>query len=223
MDAPKLTGVKKRQQIEQANKTMFLWIIAASVAVAVCLVLAQFMVRQFVYNSKVIGEKAKAQQILDRNIDSVDSLKQEVNKLIANNELTALRVSPSDTALQVIIDALPTSDDRAGLATSLQQVILARSGITIDSISVTGQSISSDATATATTNVSTPIEIPFNITVVGDYAKLTQTITDLERSIRPISVDVIDVQGSGSTLRATISAKTFYLPPKSVEVQKKGI
>jgi Tfp pilus assembly protein PilO len=228
VEGPKLTGLKKRQQIQQANKTMFIWVAAASVALAICLVLAQFMVRQLMYNNKVIGEKAKTQQILDRNLQTFDTLKKEVTKLTANSDLTALRVADTDTALQVIIDALPTEDDRAVLGTSLQQVVLARSGVGISSINVTQTGVASLATAAAPTTTTvapskTPSEIVFDVVVVGNYAQIASAIKDMEHSIRPISINSIKLEGSGQMLSATISARTYYLPGKTVELTQKPV
>ena len=224
-EAPKLTGLKKRQQIQQANRTMFIWVAAASVALAICLVLAQFMVHQLMYNNKVIGEKTKTQQTLDRNLQTFDSLKKAVTKLTANSDLTALRVSETDSALQVIIDALPTNDDRAVLGTSLQQVVLARSGVGISSINVTQTTMPVDPTAvtTAPTTVSTPTEILFDIVIVGNYDQIASAVKDMERSIRPISIDSIKLEGSGQQLSATIAARTYYLPGKTVELTKKPV
>ena len=221
MDAPKLTGLKKRQQIQKANKTMFMWVIAASVAIAICLVLAQFMVRQFMFNNKVISKRNTTQQILDKNLESFKSLKEEVGKLVANNDLTALRVAETDTALQVIIDALPTNDDRAVLGTSLQQVVLARSGVGIESISVTEGGVA--AGIEGTSNSETPTEIAFTVTLLGNYDQISTALKDIERSIRPMDVTQLKVEGSGQTLRAIVSAKTFYLPAKSVELQTKPV
>jgi len=222
MDTPKLTGLKKRQQIQKANKTMFMWVIAASAAIAVCLVLAQFMVRQFLYNNKVIGKQTTTQQVLDSNLSSFDSLKESVTKLTANSNLSALKIAETDTALQVIIDALPTSDDRAVLGTSLQQVVLARSGVGIESINVTssgGLALVDPTLEDSVASVDTPIEITFDLVLIGNYEQISSAIRDMERSIRPIDVSMTKVEGNGQQLRATIAAKTYYLPPKSVDMK----
>jgi Tfp pilus assembly protein PilO len=225
-EAPKLTGLKKRQQIQQANRTMFIWVAAAAVALAICLVMAQFMVRQLMYNNKIIGEKTKTQQTLDKNLSTFDTLKKEVNKLTADDNLTALRAADTDTALQVIIDALPTNDDRAVLGTSLQRVVLARSGVGISSINVTQTGLVASTGTQATTsavNSKTPTEILFDITIVGNYDQISSAIKDMERSIRPISIDTIKLDGSGQQLSAMISARTYYLPSKTVELTDKTV
>ena len=49
--------------------------------------------------------------------------------------LGKLKADPSDTALQVVIDAMPTEDDRVALLASLQQIIFAKSGVHVEAIS----------------------------------------------------------------------------------------
>lgn len=214
-----MTGLKKRQQIKKANNTMFLWVIAASVAVTICLVFGQFLFRQFMFNTRIYNEKAKTESILKQNKATFETIKGDVNKLLSNQSLAALKAAPEDTPLQVIVDALPTSDDRAALGTSLQQVVLSRSGVSIESMSVTdGGLVSSDTPASDQVQ-----EIPFSLVLIGTYDQVAQAVADMERSIRPIKIDSIQLDGSGARLRATIAAKTFYLPAKSVELKKEAI
>ncbi|MBC7746833.1 hypothetical protein H7Y40_02540 [Pedobacter sp.] len=225
MEKRTMTGMKKREQIQKANKTMFLWVVVASAAVAICLVLSQFLVRQGLFNQKVLNAKSDTNSVLVTNKKDFEVIKTGINKLISDSNLSSLKVAETDTALQVIIDALPTADDRAALATSLQQVVLSRSGVSIDSISVTDQSaavVDPSATATATES-STPQEILFNVVLVGTYAQIGQAISDMEHSIRPFSVERLQIEGSGAQLRASISAKTFYLPAKTMNLKTEAL
>lgn len=224
MEKRTTTGIKKREKIQQANKTMFLWVVVASAAVAICLVLAQFLIRQMIFNQKVISVKGQTNKTLVTNKQTFETIKSGVDKLISNNSLSSLKVAQTDTALQVVIDALPTSDDRAALATSLQQVVLSRSGAVIDSISVTDESsILPAGTVVETADSSTPQEIKFNFVLVGNYSQIGQTIADMERSIRPFSIDRLQIEGNGSQLRASVSAKTFYLPAKTMNVKTEAL
>jgi hypothetical protein len=220
MEAPKLTGLKKRQQIQQANRTMFIWVVAAAVAFAVCVVLAQFMIRQLLFNNMIIGEKSKTQQVLDSNLTTFEELKKEVAKLNADPNLNALKINETDSVLQFIIDALPTNDDRAVLGTSLQQVVLARSGVSIESISVTQQGVVADPSGAEASNSNTPTEISFDVILGGNYDQIRTAVFDMERSIRPINIKLVKLEANGKSLRATINASTFYLPGKSVKEEK---
>lgn len=220
MDAPKLTGLKKRQQIQQANRTMFIWVVAAAVALSICIVLAQFMIRQLLFNNRIIGEKSKTQQVLDANLTSFEDLKKEVSKLNADENLNSLKINDTDSVLQFIIDALPTTDDRADLGTSLQQVVLARSGVSIESISVTQMGVTADPTSEPEGGSTTPTEISFDLILGGSYDQIRGAVNDMERSIRPIKVKQVKLEGNGRLLKATIAASTYYLPSKSVKEVK---
>lgn len=225
MEKQHITGLKKRDKIQKANKTMFIWVVAASAAIAICAVLAQFLIRQMIFNQEVLDAKSKANSALVANKETFELIKAEINKLISDTSLASLKVAETDTALQVIVDALPTSDDRAALATSLQQVVLSRSGVTIESINVTDStpaSIESENLVDATDS-SVPKEIVFNLVLIGNYGQISQAITDMEHSIRPFSVERLQIEGSGTTLRASISAKTFYLPAKTMEIKKETL
>ena len=47
---PTITGFKKHQQIQQANKVVFIWVTIAAAVIAVTVVLAQFMFIKFFFN-----------------------------------------------------------------------------------------------------------------------------------------------------------------------------
>lgn len=223
MEKRTITGIKKREQIQKANKTMFLWVVAASAAVAICLVLAQFLVRQMLFNQKIMSVKGETNSTLVANKETFKTIKTGINKLISDSNLSSLKVAETDTALQVVIDALPTSDDRAALATSLQQVVLSRSGVAIESISVTDQSATLAAAGSTTTVTDKPQEILFNVVLIGNYEQISQAVTDMERSIRPFSVERMQIEGSGTQLRASINAKTFYLPAKTMKIKTEAL
>ena len=222
MERPSITGLKKRQQIQSANKTMFVWVVIAATAVTICLVLAQFLVRQFLFNVKIINAKSQTNQTLITNAASFTSVKDSVNKLIADSKLTKLRVAPEDTALQVIIDALPTVDDRAALGTSLQQKVFSRSGVAIDSLNVIDASVAASEPSLAG-GVTQPQEIIFSVALSGSYEQVRQAIDDLNKSIRPFDIQTIRVSGDGGNLSVNISLKTFYLPKTTVQLRQEPI
>lgn len=217
-----VTGIRKRQQIKKANNTMFLWVVAAAAALTVCLVTSVFLVKQLMFNQRIIDAKDTTKKTLVKNKETFGSIKTEVNKLTANSQLNSLKVEQTDTTLQVIIDALPTADDRAALATSLQQVVLAPSGASIESLSVTDGAVAvEDETAADTTGA--PVAVNFTIVLNGNYEQIGRAIADMERSIRPITVEQVQIEGTGTVLRASIYAKTYYLSAKSVELKTETI
>ncbi|MGD8374049.1 MAG: hypothetical protein PVI21_04285 [Candidatus Woesebacteria bacterium] len=220
MQEQKLTGVKKRQQIESASRTMFIWVAAASVAVSVAIVVSQFFIQKLVYNNKVISAKSLAADTLKKNIQNAEILKQGVDALVGNQDLASVKTNPDDSNTKIVLDALPSVNDPTALATSLQQAILSKSGVTIENITVPSV-IADDATATETASV--PVEQIFSVTVSGSYDKINDMILDLERTIRPMKITEINLNGNDASMRAVVSGVTYYQPAKTTSIKEETV
>lgn len=217
VEAPRLTGLKKRQQIEVAGRNMFVWIVIAAIAVSFCLATGQFLFSKWLYNNKVIGAKYTASDTLSRNLTSANDLKKQVDALVANNALASVKTDPNDSTTKSVLDALPITADSAALATSLQKVILSRSGVSVESITVPTES------ADAAKAPATPQELKFSFVVTGSYEKIKNLVHDLERTIRPMKVTSISLNGSDVSLRANFDVVTYYQPAKTVNATQEVI
>lgn len=219
VDDNKLTGMKKRQQIASANKMIFVWVIVASVAISFCGVTVQFLLRQAIFTQKVISAKLETQGTLSKNLENVEKLKENVNNLLADTRLASVKANPSDTALKVVLDALPTSDDKSALGASLQQVILPKSGVTTSDLTTISQGATEDTSGTTSgTKPST-----FTFAASGDYSRIKAMLSDLERSIRPMDINKLTLQSTDGVIRATVDGVTFYSPEQTVQLGKKTI
>lgn len=219
---PKLTGLKKRQQIEHANRVMFIWVAVASVAVSFFLVATQFLYQKWTYNNRVIAAKTKASDTLTLNIKNAQKLQENVNALIGNSDLASLKTSPDDPNTKIILDALPSKFDSTALATSLQQAILNRSGVIIESIMVPGQSPTLP-TSSPVAAESKPTEMKFSITATGSYDRIRGMVVDLQRTIRPMKLTNINLAGSDNSMRATIEGVTYYQPSKTLNIKQEVV
>ncbi|HWZ65533.1 MAG TPA: type 4a pilus biogenesis protein PilO [Patescibacteria group bacterium] len=213
----KRTGLKKRQQIEHANRRVFLWVAIASVALSFLLVLTQFFYQKWAYNNRVIDAKTKTSNTLTQNLSNATALRQNINALVGNQDLASVKTNPADSNLKIVLDALPSRLDTTALATSLQ-AITSLSGVAIENIDVPG-SPSQDASQTS----SSPIEQKFSIVVTGTYDKIRGMVVDLERSIRPIKITNLQLTGSDTSLRAAIDGVTYYQASKTVTISQKVI
>lgn len=218
---PAITGVKKRQQIQQANRIVFIWVAIAAVAITVALVLAQFMMKQFFFNTKVISAQVKTNDTLVKNLDVYEPLKTDVSKLVANSDLARLRVQDSDSALQVVIDAMPTTDEPIALIASLQQVVLAKSGASISDVTLLQAAPSDTGEVVVATAGMQPVS--FMIKANGSYDSIKKLMQDMHNSIRPISVTGLKVTGSNANMAVEITANTFYAIPRTVDMTKETI
>lgn len=216
-----LTGLKKRQQIANANKLIFLWVIIAAVAISICGVAIQFLFRQAAFNQKVISEKAKTQTILTQNLSNANELKKKIDALQADTNLAKVKANGEDSTLKVVLDALPTTDDKSALASSLQQMVLPKSGVSLTELSTITAfaEVTEDAAATtqgAQTN-------NYNFGATGNYDQIKNMLKDLERTIRPMNITSLSIQGTDTSLRVTVEGVTYYLPERTVELGKKTI
>lgn len=216
-DTPRLTGLKKRQQIEVAGRIMFVWIAIAAIAVSFCVATGQFLFNKWVHNNKVITAKTTASDTLSKNIVNSESLKQNVDALVANQPLASVKTNPDDANTKSVLDALPTVFDSAALGTSLQQAILNRSGVAVENITVPQDLAGGQATA------STPQEMNFSFVISGSYQQVQNAILDIERTIRPIKITSMNLTGSDTNLRASVEAVTYFQPAKSVTLGKEVI
>ncbi len=221
-DNNRLTGVKKRQQIAAASRAVFVWVAIAAAALSFCAVTVQYLYVKWDHNNKVLDAKYKAASTLSQNITNASSLTDEVHKLDANQDLASVKTNPTDPNTKSVLDALPTTFDPAALATSLQQVVLSQSGVSIESIGVPQELQATDASAQAAITA-TPQPMTFSFVVSGNYDKIQHMVLDMERTIRAIKINTITLTGSDSNLRASCEATTYYQPAKTVTVKEKAI
>lgn len=220
-------GLKKRQQIENASHSMFIWVAIAAVAVSICVVTAQFLFQKWSYNNRVLNAKYKAADTLKKNIVNAKALQEAVNNLVSNQDLASVKTNAEDSNTQSVLDALPSKFDPTALGTSLQQAILSRSGVTIEGITVPSDE-DQGATTTAegeteATSDATPKEMKFEITVSGSYDKIRNMMLDLERTIRPMKVTSITLNGDDAAMTAAITGVTYYQPSKSAQIKQEVV
>lgn len=217
----KLTGLKKRQQIASASRTMFIWVAIASVAVSVCVVTSQYFFQKLIYNNRVISAKIKADDTLKQNITNAQQLKTNIDALVGNQDLASVKTSQADPNTKSVLDALPSVSDPTALATSLQQAILSHSSVVIENITV--NQATSSTVATTSVTATGPVEQPFSVTVSGSYDKINTMIQDMERTIRPMKILAINLSGDDASMRATVDGVTYYQPTKTTSIKQEVV
>ncbi|NCU30258.1 hypothetical protein EOL73_02045 [Candidatus Saccharibacteria bacterium] len=219
-----LAIVSRRSVLQASAKTMFLWVAGASVLVVTISVLLIYIHKQFTFNNTVISYETTAASTLKDNFKAYVELKKNIDDLAANSDLASVRTTQSNDNLQVITDSLATTSDISTFAASIQNIIAPRSGVSLESVTMASNSIAgSGENPVEGMAKSSPIEIPYQIEAVGSYQSITSFLENLERTIRPVHVKSIELNGSDSTLRAQISLVTYYQPVKDVNISKKEI
>ena len=198
----------KRDKISRANSMVFVSVAVSAVVVMFCLISIRFLWQKKSYNDRVIGAKTNARKQIEDNISNLDQLTAQFPELqnrASNNSKT-------------ILHALPPNYDYAALVTSMEY-LAKQAGVKLSS----GIGQDESAAAVKEQNTYTPQEIALTLNVSGNYENIVRYISSLERSIRPVLVTTVDFNGTSSDLKASITAKTFYQPVRSLEVSKEVI
>lgn len=219
-------ALRKRSQIAQASRTMFIWIAVASALVGTAVVVSIFLVQKLAYTEKVLSAKQETVSILDHNLSVVDGLKTEVQALDANSALLSVKANENDQALQVVLDALPSDANSNALGSSLQNKLL--SGIegdyalkSLEVKPVEGiESLVGGDTVDASADTGTSNVINFSFSVEGDQAALRQVLQNLERSIRTIVVTRMNLNTESGKLTLSVEGHAFYQPAKTIELKE---
>jgi hypothetical protein len=229
--ALKDAALRKRTQIAKANRTMFIWVAIISVVVGFALVGSIFLAQRMFFNEKVLSAKENTVATLKTDNANISELEAQVRVLDDNQDLATSKAAPTDQALQVILDALPSDANSLALGASLQNKLLTGiNGLSLESlqvdpvVGVESQSPSSSTTVNATTKVSSAQpEITFRFSVKGSDAALKEALTRLERSIRVVDILTLRIESQGANRLMTVEARAFYEPARTVELKDKVI
>ena len=213
----KNASIRKRQKIQQSNKTMFVWIALMSAVVGICLVVSWFLYQQVAFKTKVVNNKKDTLIALERNVDNADELIANIRKYETDKGLNSVKANDEDRALQVILDALPTSNNNYALGSSIQKRLAAN----LDGVSV--ETLAVDDRASSPTDIGGTI--PFKLVVTSSNAdKLQELLLRFERSIRTIKVvDVALERPSNDKYSLSIQAEAYYELPTTIDLGKETI
>ena len=219
-------ALRKRQQIAKANRMMFLWVAGVSVIVGIALVLSIFLVQKLLFNEQVLGKKNETVRTLTDNNKIVGQLKDNARVLNTNQNLLDSRAKEEDTALQAILDALPSEPNSSALGSSLQNILLPGDGIQVESLTVepvAGVEGTSES-QNATSNGENSIGFNFSVSAPSDKIdSLRELLRRLEKSIRAIDVQTTAIEMQGSRITLTASAFAYYEPTKSIELKTESV
>jgi alpha-glucosidase (family GH31 glycosyl hydrolase) len=150
------------------------------------------------------------------------------------DKTVALNNQDGDNA-KIVLDALPSAYDFPALISSIEKIAhidnipLESVGGTDDSGNPSGTSGTTSTTTTQGQNpnpgagTSSAVAIPFNLSSQTNYVTTQALIKDLERSIRPVDITRIGLQGNGASMNVDISANTYYQAPVGLQITQKGI
>ena len=221
-------ALRKRQQIDSSKRTMFIFVAVAAFVSGMALVVSFFLVQQIWFQGRVISQKQATVNTINANLKAVDGLKDNIRLLDTNEALSSVKSSDESSAVQAVLDALPTEPNADALGASLQVMFVgAIDGLTIESLSVTDPSDEGALAAFGSDSESESndpnLGIGFSMSVSGSAEQLKALLARFERSIRVINIDSLNVEASKDSLKMDIEGRAYYQPAYDVKIDKKVI
>lgn len=218
--------LRKRQQIENAGKSMFLWVAGAAAIVGLCAVLAVSLFERITFKQDVISAKNETVGRLEDNIKVANKLKEEVRVLNTNEALLSTPRLEDTEPLSVVLDALPSSANSSALGASLQQNLLNVSGVSVDSLTVEPiagvENVSDDSSVSVDSGDNT-INFQFTISVASGQAnQLKDVLKRLEHSIRTIDIQTVRIEQQGTKITLSAEGRAYYQPATTVELKEES-
>lgn len=216
-----IAPLTKRALIGKANSRMVITISIAAFVVVFSAVAAKTLISRAIYQNRVIAVKRQARTTLDTDLAARDKL---VGSYLAfvSTEKNAIGGDPKGSGdrdgdnAKIVLDALPSGYDFPALATSLEKLVTSQ-GLTIQSISGTDDEVAQAKNATSENPQ--PQAVAFQLVVSGSYPAIQSFVNSLERSIRPIQIKKVEVQGSEGAMRLTLDAQTYFQPQKNLKIR----
>lgn len=212
----KQTAARKRQKIQDSNKMMFIWIAGASVIVGFAAVLCWFLWQQATFKMKVASAKEDTANVLKDNNAAVEELSKDILTLQTNAALLSSRATPDENAVQVILDALPADANPLALGASLQEkLITGVSGLELDGLNV--EPVRSDSQGSSG-------QIRFSVSVAaGNPNTLTEFLRRLEKSIRVMDIEQVQVERRGNGYSMSFQAHAYYESEKELTLEEESL
>jgi Tfp pilus assembly protein PilO len=214
------TSFTKRSLISKANSTMVIATTAAAFVLVFTLIAGKSLVGQVSYQNRVISAKKVALTQLREDLDARDSLQSSYKAFVAKNpnvlggDASTVGDRNGDNA-KLVLDSLPSKYDFPALTTSLEKMVQEQN-LQIDSIAGTDQEVDQSTKQSSPNPV--PIAMPFQVEVSGAYPSVQSLIDVFTRSIRPFQIQTLELSGDESSMTASVTAQTFYLPEKSLKI-----
>lgn len=218
--AANTSQITKRLLINKANSRIVLYVGVAAFIVVFSLIATKTLISQAGYQNRVISAKKTTVTQLHTNIAATDQLKKSYNAFKADEPnligggITGSGPKDGDNA-KIVLDALPSSYDFPGLATSLN-ALFSIPGVTVSSITGTDDELTQGANQSSVTPSSVPI--PFSLSATSDYAGVQNVVGAFEKSIRPLQIQTLSISSSSGLLTTSIAAQTYYQPAKALNI-----
>lgn len=199
-------------KIDKSQSKTIAYIAVASFLLVFGLFTSKTLFGLYIYQGRVItAQKTSISNIAsDQKVANnvVTAYKQFVNQTI--NIIGGPSTGVGSTAgnnSKIILDALPQTYDFPATMSSMQALI-SIPGVIVDNLTGVDNSLT-------VVQAIQPTPIPVSFSVSGTYASIQTLLGDLNRSVMPLDILSIQLNGTDSYLTASISAQVYYYNPPS--------
>lgn len=216
--------VRKQSLINQTKKTVFIWVIGASSVVGAAVVVMLILVQLLIYNEKVLAEKAKSNQAIEKSITQAKELRGSIATLNQDEQLRMVRSSDEAQALQSVLDALPSEANRLAMGASLQEKLLKDvERVTVEAVTLSDEGSVEGSEGEESTSTAEAGNQPFTVTLTGTAEDLRVALERLERSIRAVDVTILTGTTANDMLTLQVTGSMSYLPSLKIEENQKKV
>lgn len=214
---------QKQTQVDKTNTRMVITVGIAAFIIIFSLVASRALWVKMSHQAKVISAKEEARNQLETNLATVDELQvsykafTETGDNVIGGNPQGQGDKDGDNAT-IVLDALPSKYDFPGLATSLEKVIKSNNS-SINSIS----GVDDEVAQSGKDSDNKPVAVPFQLSATGNYQSTQALLVLLQRSIRPIQVQKLDLSGTNNDLVMQMVAQTYYQPERTLKIQTKVV
>ncbi len=222
---PRVKFSAKHLQIDKANATMVAVIAGVAFVTVFSIVSCQALLNQRGYLSRVIAANEKTKKQLNADLKATQSLTSSYQAFVSapENAIAGSSTGGGDRDgdnARLVLDALPSKYDFPALATSIEKILTGKN-FKVSDFAGTDDQVAQQANDGSATPQ--PLEIPFQLTIQGNYSSVQDLIKTFDHSIRPISILSVEFSGSDAEMHLQLSAKTYYQPEKTFKVTTKDI
>ncbi len=224
----KVPKIDTNLKAERTNSSILVIVAIATVIIVFCLVSARALLNQGAYQRRVVNEKNKTVQQLEKNIEAAETLTGQYRSFETANpniiggpsQVPDNAEPPAGKNSRIVLDSLPNTYDFPALISSLSKV-LSMHGFVDTSIGGTDQSAEQSAEPEANPTPTLIEQIP--ITGSANYGQVQGLVKDLERSIRPFDITSLQLSINNNNIQMSLNLNTYYQVSKGVILEKKEV
>lgn len=218
--AEKQVALRKRQQIENAGRTMFMWVAISAALVGLAGVVGVSLFERMVFNQRILSAKNTTVSTLKHNNSVVDELKDNVRLLNTNANLYKTPRLAGSEPISAVLDALPASANAEAFGASLQEKLLNADGVSIDLLSPLSATSSEDSDDESVGEIAFQFSVS---TAASNASALKEVLRNLEKSIRAIDITSLTIEQQNNKITLSGEVRTFYQPAAQVELKEKAV